>query len=140
MRMTISTKVDLNHGRVERTRDLDELARLLFPGNRNQQRIFVAVFVELKWADGQFLPSLDHVADDYGLSRRVLETVRAKMRRLGIIDHVSRFSRQSGYREGWVFSNRFGRTLTRLADLAVELRDRRCATQQRKDKQLVELM
>ena len=81
--MGISTRVDLNHDRIVRSHDLDEIARLLFPGSPEQQRIFVAIFVELKWAEDQFLPKLEPIADRYGLSRRVLETVRAKMRRLG---------------------------------------------------------
>jgi hypothetical protein len=54
----------------------------------------LSVFVELKYADDQFLPNLEWVADKHGISRRVLETVRAKLRRLGILDHVSRFNKR----------------------------------------------
>jgi hypothetical protein len=107
----VSTKVDLNHNKVLRVETLDELAVILFPGNKNHQRIFLAIFVELKWADGQFLTALEPIADQHGFSRRSLETVRAKMRRLGLIDHVSRFNRKHGYREGWALSGKFERTL-----------------------------
>ena len=59
-----STKIDVNHSRIARVQDLDELAGVLFPGNRHHQRIFLAVFVELKWAEGQFLEALEPVADN----------------------------------------------------------------------------
>ena len=133
----VSTKIDANHNRLARTQDLDELARVLFPGSRNHQRIFLAVFVELKWADGQFLASLESIADKHGFSRRSLETVRAKMRRLGIVDHVSRFNRRYGYREGWVFSNHFSKGLRRLAGLLERLRERRVGVQEMKDRDML---
>ena len=131
-----STKIDLNCSRIARIEDLDELAAVLFPNNKNHQRAFLAVFIELKWADGQFLPALEPVADKNELSHRTLETVRAKMRRLGLIDHVSRFNQKHGYREGWVFSNKFAHALGKLASLIVGLRECRNATQERKDRNL----
>ena len=129
----VSTKIELSHNKIARSEDLDELAALLFPGNRNHQRIFVAIFVELKWADGQFLSALEPIADKHGLSRRVLETVRAKMRRMGLIDHVSRFNQRHGYREGWVFSNKFARALDQLVRLRQRLQDKRGPNQRDKD-------
>jgi len=39
------------------------------------------------------------------------------MRRLGLIDRVSRFSQRHGYREGWVFSKKFANALAKLASL-----------------------
>ncbi len=131
-----STKIDLNCSHIMRLEDLDELAAVLFPNNKNHQRAFLAIFVELKWADGQFLPALEPVADKNGLSHRTLETVRAKMRRLGLIDHVSRFNRKYGYREGWVFSNKFAHAIEKLADMTARLRECRNATQERKDRDL----
>jgi hypothetical protein len=38
------------------------------------------------------------------------------MRRLGLIDRVSRFNAGYGHREGWVLSTRFERGLRQLAD------------------------
>jgi hypothetical protein len=58
------------------------------------------------------------------------------MRRLGLIDHVSRFNQKYGYREGWVFSNNFSIALNRLADLTMTLRERRHPSQERKDRDL----
>jgi len=94
----------------------DDLARVLFPGNRNHQRVFLIMFVELKHAEGKFLGSFREVCSEHGTSPRMLETVRAKCRRLGLIDHVSRFNSRHGYREGWVFSTRFQRSLVHLAE------------------------
>jgi len=103
----VSTKIEFNHNKIARIQDLSDLARLLFPGNRNHQKVFLAIFIELKYAEGQFLPTLAPLCQKYDFSPRMLETVRAKMRRMGLIDHVSRFNKKHGYREGWAFSNRF---------------------------------
>jgi len=124
----------LNHNKVARIQDIDELAGILFPGNRNHQKCFLALWVELKWAPDQFLPTLEPVADKYGISHRSLETVRAKMRRLGLIDHVSRFGQKHGYREGWVFSNKFSQALQSLAFLTKSLMERKNPQQEAKDR------
>jgi hypothetical protein len=129
-----STKIDLNHSKISRIEGLDDLARTLIPNNKNQQRIFLAIFVELKWAPGQFLPTLGPIADKHGICRRALETVRAKMRRLGIIDHVSRFNKKHGYREGWVFSRRLEHNLERLERHVATLRVSRGPCQEQKDR------
>ena len=130
----VSTKVELSYNKIARIQDLDELAEILFPNNRNHQKVFIAIFVELKWAESQFLPALESVADKYGLSHRVLEGVRAKMRRMGFIDHVSRFNSKHGYREGWVFSNRFLRSLEQLAGLVKRMKERTSPMQEKKDR------
>jgi len=131
-----STKIELNHNRIARIQGLDELAGILFPGNRNHQKIFLAIFIEIKYAEGEFLPSLTHLCEKYGFTARTLETVRSKMRRMGIIDHVSRFNKTHGYREGWVFSNRFSGGLKRLIELIQGFRDRKDSLQERKDRDL----
>lgn len=131
-----STKIELNHNKIARIQGLDELAGILFPGNRNHQKIFLAIFIELKYAEGEFLPNLTHLCEEYGITLRTLETVRSKMRRMGLIDHVSRFNRAHGYREGWVFSSRFSGALKRVAHLIEALRDRKDTLQERKDRDL----
>jgi len=113
---------------------LDELARALFPNNRTHQRTFLAIFVELKWAQDQFLPTLEPIVDKHDISHRTLQTVRAKMRRIGLIDHVSRFNKKHSYREGWVFSKRFQRSLGRLAELLERHSACRNAAQEKKDR------
>jgi hypothetical protein len=130
------TKIEFNCSKISRIRDFDEFAKLLFPGNRAHQRVFLAVFVELKYAPGQFIPTLRSVCERYETSHRMLETVRSKMRRMGIIDHVSRFNKTFGYREGWVFSSRFSRALARLNELEKSFRQRTDALQEKKDRDL----
>ena len=131
-----STKIDMNHNKISRIQALDELALILFPGKSNHQKIFLAIFIELKYAPQEFLPSLISLCDKYGFTTRMLETVRSKMRRMGVIDHVSRFNKAYGYREGWVFSNRFSRTFTRLCGVIQDFRERKDALQERKDRDL----
>lgn len=129
--MTVTTKVDLGFNRIARLSGPDDLARLLFPGNRNHQRVFLAIFVELKYAEHGRLPSLGFVVRKYGVSARVLQRVRAKCRRLGLIDHVSRFSAALGYREGWVLSSRIERALDALGQKVRDLRAVRGEPQER---------
>lgn len=129
-----STKIELSYNKIARVQALDEVAILLFPGNKNHQRIFLHIFIELKYADGKFMSSLKPLCEKYGFSHRMLETVRSKMRRMGIIDHVSRFNKVHGYQEGWIFSTRFVKTLYRLASLIQGFKERKNALQERKDK------
>jgi len=131
-----STKIEFNCNKIARIQGLDELAQLLFPGNRKHQKVFLAIFIELKYVPGQFLPHLSPLCDRYGFTSRTLETVRSKMRRLGIIDHVSRFNKSHGYREGWVFSTRFSHAVLRLAELSRDLRDKTDGNQEQKDRDL----
>lgn len=131
-----NTKIEVTYNKIARIQGLDELAALLFPHNKNHQKIFLAIFIELKYAPGEFLAELSSLCDRYGFSPRMLETVRSKMRRMGIIDHVSRFNKLYGYREGWVFSNRFSHSLNRLSSLIQDFRERKNGLQERKDRDL----
>ena len=54
--------------------------------------------------------------------------------RLGNIDHVSRFNKNHGYREGWVFSTRFSHALLCLAELSRDLKDKTDGNQEQKDR------
>jgi len=112
--MTERVKVELGFNRIARLNGLDDLARILFPGNRNHQRTFLAIFLELKYAEDSQLPSLSFIIRKYGVSRRTLQRVRAKTRKLGLIDHISRNTAKLGYREGWTLSTRFERSLQTL--------------------------
>ena len=131
-----NTKIEVNCSKISRVQGLDELAKLLFQGNKNHQKVFLAIFIELKYAPGGFMPILKPLCEKYSFSPRMLETVRSKMRRMGIIDHVCRFNNAYGYREGWVFSSRFSRALSRLSELAKGFKDRKDALQEKKDRSL----
>jgi hypothetical protein len=131
-----STKIEANHNTISRITDLDELARVLFPGNKQHQKVFLVIFVELKYAPGGLLPKLDFLCENHGFSKRVLEIVRAKMRRMGLIDHVSRMSKRFNYREGWVLSSRFSKSISRLSSLLQGFRRNRGVERERKDRDL----
>jgi hypothetical protein len=130
------TKIEFNCNKIQRIQGLDELAALLFPGNRAQQNIFIAIFIEIKYTKGEFVPFLKPLCDKYDFSPRMLDTVRSKMRRLGLIDHCCRFNKAHGYCEGWVFSSRFDNALKRLSNLTKDFRDRKDVLQERKDRDL----
>lgn len=131
-----STKIEFNCHKIARIQGLDEFAKLLFPGNSNHQRICLAIMIELKYSPSGFLASLTPLCRLYKFSPRMLETVRSKVRRMGLIDHVSRFNKRYGYREGWVFSTRFRKTCMRLADYPLSFRQRMEPKQERKDRDL----
>jgi len=133
-----STKIEVSFNRIARLDDLADLAELLFPGNRNHQHAFVAVWLSPKWADHRMVPNLGEVARKHKISKRTLERVRAKMRRMGLLDHVSRFNAKHGYKEGWVLSNRFERALRELAEKIAGLKDAGKGTRD-KDRLLLEL-
>lgn len=135
-----STKIDLSWNKIARIHDLDDVAKILFPNNKLHQKTFLAVYVELKWARNHFIPTLEMLADRNGVSRRTLETVRAKMRRMGLIDHISRFNQKYGYREGWIISQKFCRTTRLLADLIEDFRERRGNRQEAKDRRLLDYL
>jgi hypothetical protein len=134
----VGTKIDMNCSKISRIEYLDELASILYPGNKNHQKIFLAIFIELKWSENQFLTALEPIADKYGFSRRVLEIVRAKMRRMGMIDHVSRFNHKHGYKEGWVFSSKFSKAINRLTDLMARFKEQKNGSQERRDRDLLD--
>jgi len=112
------------------------LARIFLPDNPNHRKAFVALWIEIKYAEGQFLPSWTDVRGKYNLSRRTVEIVRAKLKKLGILKRVSHFNPAHGNLSGWTFSDRFGSALSSLADAMRTHRAPPCRPQDRiKDEQ-----
>jgi hypothetical protein len=128
-----STRIELAFNKIARISDASDLAELLFPGNRNQQHAFLVVWFSLKWDRQNLVPSLARHAQRHGISKRTLERVRAKLRRLGLIDHVSRFNARHGFREGWALSTRFEHSLRQLADRIAALKDERSSSREKDD-------
>lgn len=133
-----STRIEIAFNQIARVNDASDLAELLFPGNRNQQHTFLVVWFSLKWAPTGLVPNLEEVAREHGVSRRTQERVRAKLRRLGLIDHVSRFNARHGYREGWVFSSRCETSLRQFGDKIGALKNAQHGMQE-KDELLIKL-
>lgn len=129
-------RVEFSCNKIARIKDLEKLAPLQFSGSRERQKAFLPIFIELKYAKSQFIPYLTPFCEKYEFTPRILETVPSKMRRMGLIDHVSRFNKGYGYRDGWVFSSRFSHSLGRIAEFILEFRERKDFSQERKDRDL----
>jgi hypothetical protein len=115
--MPVRTKIEISPARVRGISGLDDLARVFFPDNANHRRAFLAVWLGIKYAEGQFLASSVDLTDKYGISRRTVEIVRAKMARLGVIKRVSHFDPAFGERSGWIFCPRFRHALSSLGEV-----------------------
>ena len=109
------TKIDFHHRRISQISDYTELVEMLFSGNRNQQHAAACIFFELKWANS-IVPNLGYIESKYGVTRRILQRARAKLTRLGLIEHVSYLNSRYGGQHGWKLSSRFGTALKQLAD------------------------
>ena len=118
----MSTKIDFHHRRISQLTDFTELIEMLFPGNRNQQHAAACIFFELKWADA-IVPNLAYLETKYDISRRVLQRTRAKLARLGLIEHISYLNSRYGGQHGWRLSSRFETALRQLADRCRACRD-----------------
>ena len=111
---------------------------MLFPGNRNQQYAAACIFFELKWADS-IVPNVVYIETKYRVTRRILQRARAKLTRLGLIEHVSYLNSRYGGQHGWKLSSRFEGALKQLAEKAATFRSKNTSSKE-KDLMLVNLM
>jgi len=128
------TKISFNHRKD--ISDYSDLAEMLFPGNRNQQHAAVCILFELKWTD-LLMPNMANLETQYGISRRILQRTRAKLSRLGLIEHVSYLNSRYGGQHGWKLSTRFERALNQLAQKCADFRDTKISSKE-KDSMLVD--
>lgn len=131
-----STKIEFRHRRISQISDYAELVEMLFPGNRNQQHAAACIFFELKWSNGM-VPNLAYMEKRYDISRRILQRTRAKLSRLGLIEHVSYLNSRYGGQSGWKLSSRFESALKQLAEKCAGFRDTKASSKE-KDLMLVE--
>ena len=134
--MTESTKMEFRYRRISQLADFGELVEMLFPGNRNQQHAAACIFFELKWADS-LLPHMACLETKYTITRRILQRTRAKLSKLGLIEHVSYLNSRYGGQDGWKLSSRFESGLKLLAQKINTFRDIKSTTQE-KDRMLVQ--
>ena len=125
------TKISFNHRKD--ISDYSDLVEMLFPGNRNQQHAAACIFFELKWVNGM-VPNLAYLEKRYDISRRILQRTRAKLSKLGLIEHVSYLNSRYGGQHGWKLSSRFESALKQLAVKCAGFRD---ATINSKEKDLM---
>ena len=113
--MIESTKINFKYRKIREISDFTELVEILFPGNRNQQHAAARILFELKRANSM-VPTMAYMEEKYHISRRILQRTRAKLARLGLIEHVSYLNSRYGGQHGWKLSGRFGTALRFLAE------------------------
>ena len=128
------TKISFNHRKD--ISDYSDLVEMLFPGNRNQQHTAACIFFELKWSDC-LIPNMANFETKYDISRRILQRTRAKLSKLGLIEHVSYLNSRYGGQHGWKLSSRFETALKQLAAKCAGFRDAKTSSKE-KDLMLVE--
>ena len=102
--------------------DFIELIEMLVPGNRTQQQhAAAAMFFELKWANC-IVPNLAYLEKKYNISRRILQRARARLARVGLIEHISYLNSRYGGQHGWKLSSRFETALRQLASKCSDFR------------------
>jgi len=120
--MTESTKIEFRHRRVRELHDMTDVVAMLFPGNRNQQHAAACILYELKWSH-RIVPNFSDLEARYRISRRTLQRTRAKLARLGLIEHVSNLNARYGGQQGWKLSGRFSAAMRLLAENVDHWRD-----------------
>lgn len=136
--MIESTKIEFRYRRIGELDDLTDLVAILFPGNRNQQHAAARILLTLKSAKEPL--AVTELEKRYGITRRTLQRTRAKLARLGLIEHVSWMNSRYGGRTGWRLSSRMSGGLRQLADRIERWRSDGRPERRRKDEQLVELL
>jgi len=85
------------------------------------------------------VPNLAYLERKYNVSRRILQRARAKLSRLGMIEHVSYLNSRYGGQQGWKLSSRFEGALRQLADKAATFRDKNVSSEE-KDNMLLQFV
>ena len=128
------TKISFSHRK--EISDYADLVEMLFLGNRNQQHAAICILFELKWTD-LLMPNMAKLEAKYGISRRILQRTRAKLSKLGLIEHVGYLNSRYNGQHGWKLSTRFERALNQLAQKCASLRDTKTSSKE-KDSMLVD--
>jgi len=137
--MTDSTKINFRYRKVRDIDDVTDLVVILFPGNRNQQHAAARMLLALKDAK-DLLNSFRDIEDKFNISRRTIERTRAKLARLGLIEHVSWMNRRYDGRQGWKLSGRMSTALRSFADRIDNWRNDNTTDQKEKDKILISVL
>ena len=137
--MTESTKINFQYRKMSQIQDITDLVEILFPGNRNQQHAAARILLELKTAQS-IVPNFAYLETKYGISRRTVQRTRAKLARLGLIEHVSWMNSRYGGQQGWKLSGRTSTALRQLADKIDEWRRDQRPDRREKDEALVGLL
>ena len=113
--MTEPSKIDFRYRRISQISDITDLVDMLFSGNRNQQHAAARILLALKVTSNP-IRSLSHLEEQHNISRRTLQRTRAKLSRLGLIEHITWMNSRYGGQQGWKLSSRMSTALRQLAD------------------------
>jgi len=138
-KMTESTKINFRYRKVRDIDDVTDLVVILFPGNRNQQHAAARILLALKNAN-DLLKSFRDIEEKFGISRRTIERTRAKLARLGLIEHVSWMNRRYDGRQGWKLSGRMSTSLRCFADRIDSWRNDNSPDRKEKDNVLIAVL
>ena len=86
------------------------------------------------------VPSMAYMETKYNISRRTLQRTRAKLARLGLIEHISYLNSRYGGQTGWMLSGRFGSALRMLAERYDGWRNDKLDTRMEKEKVLMDIL
>ena len=136
--MPESTKIEFRYRKIREIADFTELVEMLLPGNRNQQHAAARILFELKWANSM-VPNMAYMEARYNISRRILQRTRAKLARLGLIEHISYLNSRYGGQAGWKLSGRFGSALRLLAEKLDSWRSDKQKARKGKEKALIDI-
>ena len=137
--MNEPTKIDFRYRRVSEIDDLTDLVAMLFPGNKNQQHAAARILMALRMAR-QPVPTLANLERRFSISRRTVERSRAKLARLGLIEHVTWMNSRYDGRHGWSLSGRMSAALRQLADKTDRWRRDTRPERREKNERLVEVL
>ena len=138
-KMTESTKINFRYRKVRDIDDVTDLVVIFFPGNRNQQHAAARMLLALKDVK-DLLNSFRDIEGKSNISRRTIERTRAKLARLGLIEHVSWMNRRYDGRQGWKLSGRMSTALRSFADRIDNWRNDNTTDQKEKDKILISVL
>ncbi len=137
--MNESTKIEFRYRRIGQIDDLTDLVAMFFPGNKNQQHAAARILLVLRAAK-QSIPTLADLECRFDISRRTLQRARAKLARLGLIEHVTWMNSRYGGQQGWRLSNRMSGALRHLADKVDTWRTDDRPERRKKDERLLGLL
>ena len=137
--MIESTKIEFRQRKMSRLADITDLVEMMFPGNKNQQHAAARVLLHLKAAK-DLVPNLKQLEQQHRISRRTLQRTRAKLARLGLIEHISWMNTRYGGQQGWKLSGRMSTALRQLADKIDDWRNDQHETQREKEAVLVDCL
>ena len=85
-------------------------------------------------------PNMAYMEAKHNISRRTLQRTRAKLARLGLIEHISYLNSRYGGQAGWKLSGRLSSSLRLLAEKYDDWRSDKQKSKLEKERMLVDIL